>query len=124
MCSEAVRWHEDRARARSTSVVEQRPEPPEERGRVRRSVSKPPQRALGLDHARRGIHARAAEVGQGMTTSTLDKIATASGTFSLGGDLDVVRLGFGAMRITGPGIWGPPADPDEALRVLRRIPEL
>jgi pyridoxine 4-dehydrogenase len=59
-----------------------------------------------------------------MTTSTLDNVATASGTFRLGGDLDVVRLGFGAMRITGPGIWGPPNDPDEVLRVLRRIPEL
>jgi pyridoxine 4-dehydrogenase len=47
-----------------------------------------------------------------------------SGTFQLGGDLPVHRLGFGAMRITGAGIWGPPADPDEALRVLRRAVEL
>ena len=39
-------------------------------------------------------------------------------------DLEVVRLGFGAMRITGPGIWGPPADHDEAIRVLRRTREL
>ena len=59
-----------------------------------------------------------------MTTTTLDKIATASGTFSFGGDLEVVRLGYGAMRITGPGIWGPPADHDEVLRVLRRALEL
>lgn len=59
-----------------------------------------------------------------MTTTTLNNIATASGTFGLGGDLEVVRLGFGAMRITGPGIWGPPADRDEALRVLRRTVEL
>jgi aryl-alcohol dehydrogenase-like predicted oxidoreductase len=44
--------------------------------------------------------------------------------FSIGGDLPVHRLGFGAMRITGPGIWGEPADRDEALRVLRRTPEL
>jgi pyridoxine 4-dehydrogenase len=50
--------------------------------------------------------------------------ARASGTFRIGGDLEVVRLGFGAMRITGPGIWGEPADRDEALRVLRRLPEL
>jgi aryl-alcohol dehydrogenase-like predicted oxidoreductase len=50
--------------------------------------------------------------------------ATASGTFRLGGDLPVIRLGFGAMRITGPGIWGPPADPDEARAVLRRAVEL
>jgi pyridoxine 4-dehydrogenase len=45
-------------------------------------------------------------------------------TFAIGGDLRVHRLGFGAMRITGPGIWGPPDDPDEARRVLRRAVEL
>jgi pyridoxine 4-dehydrogenase len=45
-------------------------------------------------------------------------------TFTLGGDLEVRRLGFGAMRITGPGIWGPPDDPDECRRVLRRVVEL
>jgi pyridoxine 4-dehydrogenase len=50
--------------------------------------------------------------------------AAASGVFRLGGDLPVVRLGFGAMRITGPGIWGEPADRDEAVRVLRRAVEL
>ena len=50
--------------------------------------------------------------------------ATAAGTFKIGGDLEVTRLGFGAMRITGEGIWGPPADHDEAIRVLRRLPEL
>ena len=50
--------------------------------------------------------------------------AAASGQFSIGGDLVVNRLGFGAMRITGQGIWGPPADPEEARRTLRRLPEL
>jgi pyridoxine 4-dehydrogenase len=50
--------------------------------------------------------------------------ATSSGTFEIGGDLEVTRLGFGAMRITGKGIWGPPADREEALAVLRRLPEL
>lgn len=50
--------------------------------------------------------------------------AHASGTFAIGGDLTVHRLGFGAMRITGPGIWGDPADPEEARRVLARLPEL
>jgi pyridoxine 4-dehydrogenase len=49
---------------------------------------------------------------------------TASGTFSLGGDLPVHRLGFGAMRITGKGIWGPPADPSVARDVCRRAVEL
>jgi pyridoxine 4-dehydrogenase len=59
-----------------------------------------------------------------MTRATTADIARQSGTFAFGGDLEVVRLGFGAMRITGPGIWGPPRDRDEALRVLRRTVEL
>jgi aryl-alcohol dehydrogenase-like predicted oxidoreductase len=50
--------------------------------------------------------------------------AEASGTFSLGGDLPVHRLGYGAMQLTGPGIWGEPGDPEEAVRVLRRAVEL
>ena len=50
--------------------------------------------------------------------------ASASGTFRIGGDTSVHRLGFGAMRITGPGVWGPPADHDEAIRTLKRLPEL
>src|ERR671919_796116 len=45
-------------------------------------------------------------------------------TFTIGGDLEVRRLGFGAMRITGNGIWGPPDDPEEAKRLLRRVVEL
>jgi pyridoxine 4-dehydrogenase len=45
-------------------------------------------------------------------------------TFKIGGDLEVRRLGFGAMRITGDGIWGPPDDPDEARRLLRRVVDL
>ena len=44
-----------------------------------------------------------------------------SNTFTIGGDLEVRRLGFGAMRITGDGIWGPPDDPEEAKRLLRRV---
>jgi pyridoxine 4-dehydrogenase len=50
--------------------------------------------------------------------------ASNSGTFRIGGTLSVNRLGFGAMRVTGPGVWGEPADRDEALRVLKRLPEL
>src|SRR5829696_5281762 len=50
--------------------------------------------------------------------------ATAAGMFTIGGDLEVTRLGYGAMRITGKGIWGPPADHDEAIRVLKRLPDL
>jgi pyridoxine 4-dehydrogenase len=47
-----------------------------------------------------------------------------SGTFEIGGDLTVNRLGFGAMRLTGKGVWGPPDDHDECIRVLRRAVEL
>ncbi|HZR56593.1 MAG TPA: aldo/keto reductase [Terriglobales bacterium] len=50
--------------------------------------------------------------------------AASSGTFSIGGELPVHRLGFGAMRITGEGIWGDPKNPEECKRVLRRLPEL
>lgn len=55
---------------------------------------------------------------------TTQRPAEASGTLTLGGDLNVYRLGFGAMRITGEGIWGPPADKQEALAVLKRTLEL
>src|SRR5213595_2093636 len=50
--------------------------------------------------------------------------AASSGTIALGGELTVHRLGFGAMRITGDGIWGPPKDPAAAIAVLRRAVEL
>lgn len=50
--------------------------------------------------------------------------ATASGRFEIGGDLAVNRLGFGAMRVTGKGVWGEPADRDKALTTLRRVREL
>ncbi|GAA3058785.1 aldo/keto reductase [Rhizobium viscosum] len=53
-----------------------------------------------------------------------DYNAAKSGTFKIGGDLEVNRLGFGAMRITGDGIWGNPADHDESIRTLKRLPEL
>ena len=58
-----------------------------------------------------------------MAQQTAQRPITASGTFSFG-DITVHRLGFGAMRITGQGIWGPPKDHDEAIRVLRRAVEL
>jgi aryl-alcohol dehydrogenase-like predicted oxidoreductase len=50
--------------------------------------------------------------------------AAASGTFKIGGDLEVNRLGFGAMRITGKGIWGNPADPAKAKATLEKLPDL
>ena len=55
---------------------------------------------------------------------THQQLATASGTFTIGGDLPVHRFGFGAMRITGPGIWGPPVDRNGAIALLRRTLEL
>jgi aryl-alcohol dehydrogenase-like predicted oxidoreductase len=58
------------------------------------------------------------------TVSTESLSAAASGTISLGGELTVNRLGFGAMRITGDGIWGPPKDRGTAIAVLRRAIEL
>jgi pyridoxine 4-dehydrogenase len=58
-----------------------------------------------------------------MSESDLDTLVSASGTFPLG-DKTVHRLGFGAMRLTGPGIWGEPKDRPEAIRTLRRAIEL
>jgi aryl-alcohol dehydrogenase-like predicted oxidoreductase len=51
-------------------------------------------------------------------------VAAASGSYAIGGDLPVVRLGYGTMQLTGEGVWGAPKDPDEAVRVLRRAVEL
>jgi hypothetical protein len=50
--------------------------------------------------------------------------AAKSGSFAIAGDLTVHRLGFGAMRLTGRGIWGPPEDPEECRRVLATLPDL
>lgn len=60
----------------------------------------------------------------GERQSSKELQAARSGEFSIGGDLPVWRLGFGAMRITGKGIWGPPKDHEEAIRVLQRAVEL
>ena len=57
-------------------------------------------------------------------TQTETISAAKSGTFKIGGQLEVTRLGFGAMRITGDGIWGDPKDPAQARRTLERVPEL
>jgi pyridoxine 4-dehydrogenase len=50
--------------------------------------------------------------------------ASKAGSFMIGGAIKINRLGFGAMRLTGPNIWGPPADKAEVMRTLRRLPEL
>ena len=57
-------------------------------------------------------------------TDTTTRPAQASGTFDIGGELPVNRLGYGTMQLTGEGVWGPPKDRDEAIRVLRRAVEL
>lgn len=61
-----------------------------------------------------------------MTSSTASTVAPVSdgGSFKLGDSVQVNRLGYGAMQLTGPGVWGPPNDRDEAIRVLRRSVEL
>jgi pyridoxine 4-dehydrogenase len=60
-----------------------------------------------------------------MTTARPTAVpAAAAGTITLGGDLTVNRMGFGAMRLTGKGIWGPPKHPEQAVRVLQRAVEL
>lgn len=61
---------------------------------------------------------------KGVTAENSKTVAGASGTFTFGGDLTVNRLGFGAMRLTAKGVWGPPDDRDECVRVLRRAVEL
>src|SRR6202161_3114687 len=68
----------------------------------------------------RGNLSRRKRIKPGMSTPN----AKASGTFSIGGDLSVHRLGFGAMRITGDGIWGEPKDREQAKAALRRAVEL
>jgi aryl-alcohol dehydrogenase-like predicted oxidoreductase len=65
------------------------------------------------------------EHGRSVVMSTLaTQPARGSGEFAIGGDLPVVRLGYGAMQLPGPGVWGEPRDHDEVIRVLRRAVEL
>jgi pyridoxine 4-dehydrogenase len=75
----------------------------------------------------RTIEATKHHMGSTKPTPAVDahkKPATRSGTFAIGGDLRVHRLGFGAMQLTGPGVWGEPVDRAEAIAVLRRAVEL
>ncbi len=59
-----------------------------------------------------------------MALNASDSDASNSGQFKIGGDMTINRLGFGAMRVTGPGIWGEPKDRTEAIATLKRLPEL
>ncbi|ASO20889.1 aryl-alcohol dehydrogenase-like predicted oxidoreductase [Actinoalloteichus hoggarensis] len=56
--------------------------------------------------------------------NSAERPAAAAGTFAIGGDMPVTRLGYGTMQLPGPGVWGESKDPDEAVRVLRRAVEL
>lgn len=58
------------------------------------------------------------------TPTAISPLNAHSGEIRLGDALSVARLGYGAMQLTGPGVWGPPADPEQAIRVLRRAVEL
>ena len=58
------------------------------------------------------------------TSSSTENLAAPSGTFSIGGDLPVVRLGYGTMQLPGEGVWGPSRDHDAAIAVLRRAVEI
>ena len=79
---------------------------------------------LALTRSSEAFGAATAASGGGAAQGSAGAPAAAAGTITLGKDLQVNRLGFGAMRITGPGIWGDPADPAAARDVLRRAVEL
>src|SRR5207248_1487447 len=87
--------------------------------RVRRARGRPAWRRPRPRRAARRGHRVLAEPGEIRGVNAAD-----AGTITLGGDLTVNRLGFGAMRITGQGIWGEPRDRGEAKRVLRRAIDL
>ena len=70
------------------------------------------------------LECRVTDIGDVRRTSSSSLPASAAGTVSIGGDLTVNRMGYGAMRITGPGVFGPPADRVECIRVLERAIEL
>src|SRR5579871_2368626 len=78
-----------------------------------------PAQSISILKSRGAIHMDRAEA-----TRQATELAAKAGQFSIGNDLRVTRLGFGAMRITGKGVWGPPADRASAIRVLKRAVEL
>src|SRR5688572_29173693 len=80
-------------------------------------------RAAGMDSHPHRCHARVDRTRTKRSTMTDATSAAAAGTITIG-DLTVNRLGFGSMRLTGKGVWGPPDDHDESIRVLRRAVEL
>jgi pyridoxine 4-dehydrogenase len=96
----------------------------DELGELNETRSLTRRRFLGISLASgAALLARKTDLALGAETSTSSNMAT-NPTFTLGGDFTVNRLGFGAMRITGEGIWGWPSDRQNALKVLRRAVEL
>jgi hypothetical protein len=79
--------------------------------------------ALGFCQKKNAALRRSLYIYMSATMTTTDRPAEASGTFVIG-DIPVHRLGFGAMQLTGDGVWGEPEDHDEAIAVLRRTVEL
>src|SRR5512143_365816 len=78
--------------------------------------------ATRSERRRRKVHERSpSPMPQANANASADRLG---GTLTIGGDMTVHRLGFGAMRLCGPGIWGEPSDPDEARRVLKHVVEL
>src|SRR4030095_10725953 len=86
-------------------------------------TSKQRPRFDSLNTAHRSIHQRP-RYPDFMNTTLINQPAAQSGTFLIGGEIPVHRLGFGTMRLTGKGIWGEPDDHDECIAVLRRALEL
>jgi len=70
------------------------------------------------------VRINAVKINAGFFIMATAVTAAKSGTFRIGPDMEVHRLGFGTMRLTGPGIWGPPSDHAEAVRTLQRLPQL
>jgi pyridoxine 4-dehydrogenase len=96
---------------------------------VKKGYCSPRETASAGKHFKRGQAGRKTLTDKSGVTGGTEKFskelaAAKSGSFRIGGDLPVWRLGFGAMRITGKGVWGPPQDHHEAIRVLRRAVEL
>lgn len=81
-------------------------------------------RLLQTGAAALGLAALPGAPGRARAAERAGPPAAAAGTFRLGGDLVIRRMGFGAMRVTGAGIWGDPPDPDGARKLLRRVVDL
>ncbi len=97
-----------------------------DRGRAARAAGRDP-RLRGREAAQRGALPQARRAAAPPPPARLTaprSLCRMSSTFTIGGDLEVRRLGYGAMRITGDGIWGPPDDPESAKRLLKRVVEL